>query len=93
MAGAGAAGAQAEAGGIPAAAAERSADREGSGEERGPEGQMSLFGAALAEAPRSGLSAAQQSVLRDLKRKNILKLTPLDALNYLYRLQERLEEE
>lgn len=93
VAGPGAAGAQTEAGGIPAAAAERSADREGSREERGPEGQMSLFGAALAEAPRSGLSAAQQSVLRDLKRKNILKLTPLDALNYLYRLQERLEEE
>ena len=61
-------------------------------EKREAEGQMSLFAPPLPEPPQ-GLSKAAESVLRDLKRKNILKLTPLDALNYLYRLQKRLADE
>ena len=61
-------------------------------EKREAEGQMSLFAPPLPE-PSQGLSKAAESVLRDLKRKNILKLTPLDALNYLYRLQKRLADE
>ncbi|MEA4892880.1 MAG: DNA mismatch repair protein MutS [Peptococcaceae bacterium] len=57
------------------------------------EGQMSLFQPDTAAQNGSfGLSTAAQAVIRDLKRKNMMKLTPLDALNYLYRLKERLEE-
>ena len=69
-----------------------------------PEGktQLSLFGEGAAREPSLGKGrerrlvapppGKEQKALEDLKKKDVSSMTPIDALNYLYKLQQTLRK-
>jgi DNA mismatch repair protein MutS len=63
----------------------------GAGEESpvsaGPRNQLALF----AET-EPGVKEPERQALRELKKKNIMAMTPMAALNYLHKLQQRLRQ-
>ena len=52
--------------------------------------QLSLFGE---EAPKEKINSSpkEKKVIDDIKSLDILEMTPLDAMNILYKLQKKLK--